>query len=74
MPLARNSLSLKRPAWMKGVVTSTTFTMNRFARQSVSMRAAPRPVTNNNIPRRPLPGPGPRPEPGPLPGLPGGGP
>ena len=42
MPTARNSAALKRPAWMKGVVDSVTFTMNRFARRAVSTRSAPR--------------------------------
>jgi hypothetical protein len=42
MPRARNSAALKRPAWMKGVVNSVTFTMNRFARRAVSRRSAPR--------------------------------
>lgn len=45
MPSARNSAALKRPAWMKGVVNSVTFTMNRFARRAVLIRS---PTVNNN--------------------------
>ena len=45
MPSARNSAALKRPAWMKGVVNSVTFTMNRFARRAVLTRSS---TVNNN--------------------------
>ena len=46
MPTARNSAALKRPAWMKGVVDSVTFTMNRFARRAVLTRVSKNYKTN----------------------------
>jgi hypothetical protein len=39
MPLARNSAALKKPAQMKGVVNSVSFTMNRFTRRAVLLRS-----------------------------------
>ena len=47
MPLARNSSALKKPAWKKGVVNSVTFTMNRFARRAVLIRAEKRYPSGN---------------------------